>query len=216
MVWGSRISLAVGFVAVGIYVMIGIILGSLAGYFGGKVDLIISRFIELMICFPTLVLIITIIAVARDMWIMKIWSGMFAIMLVIGITGWTGIARLIRGEFLRLRNQDFVTAGKALGVSNFRLIFRHIVPNALAPVLVSATFGVASAILVESSLSFLGLGVSPPTPTWGAMLSEARSMPLEIWWLTLFPGMAIFITVTVYNLVGEGIRDAIDPRLKER
>lgn len=215
MIWGARISLSVGFVAVGIYVMIGIFLGSLAGYFGGRTDMVISRMIEVMICFPTLVLIITVIAVMPK-WIREIWSGMFAIMVVIGITGWTGVARLIRGEFLRLRGQDFVIAGRALGVSNLRLIFRHVVPNALAPVLVSATFGVAAAILTESGLSFLGLGVQPPTPTWGEMLAKARGKPLELWWLTIFPGLAIFVTVTVYNLVGEGVRDAIDPRLKER
>ncbi|RME05214.1 MAG: ABC transporter permease subunit [Planctomycetota bacterium] len=215
LIWGARISLSVGFVAVGIYVLIGIVLGSLAGFFGGWVDMVISRLIEIMICFPTLILIITIIAVLPSKYI-DIWNGMLAIMVVIGVTGWTGVARLIRGEFLRLRNLDFVVAGKALGVSNFRLIFRHIVPNALAPVLVSATFGIASAILVESSLSFLGLGVQPPAPTWGAMLSEAQSASSQYWWLAVFPGTAIFLTVTVYNLVGEGIRDALDPRLKER
>jgi peptide/nickel transport system permease protein len=135
-------------------------------------------------------------------------------MIAIGVTGWTGVARLVRGEFLKLRGQEFVTAAEALGVSTPRIIFRHILPNALAPVFVTATFGIAGAILVESSLSFLGFGVPPPTPSWGQILSQSRTYIDFAWWLTLFPGLAIFITITAYNLIGEGLREAIDARLK--
>lgn len=206
MIHGSRTSLSVGFVAVGIYLAIGIVLGALAGYYGGSADVVISRLYEIMICFPTFFLILTIMAFLPP--------SIYNVMFVIGVTGWTGVARLVRGEFLRLRTQDFVTASRTLGATDVRVIFRHVLPNALAPVLVSATFGVAGAILVESSLSFLGFGVPPPTPSWGDILSQSRAYIDFAWWLTLFPGLAIFLTVTAYNLVGEGLRDAIDPRLK--
>ncbi len=207
MIHGARTSLAVGFVAVGIYLSIGIILGALAGFYGGWVDVLISRLLEVMICFPTFFLILAILAFLPP--------NIFNVMFVIGITGWTGVARLIRGEFLRLRTQDFVVACRTLGASDSRVIFRHVLPNALAPVLVSATFGVAGAILVESSLSFLGFGVPPPTPSWGDILSQSRDYIDFAWWLTLFPGLAIFVTVTAYNLLGEGLRDATDPRLRD-
>lgn len=207
LIHGARISLSVGFVAVGIYVLIGAIIGSLAGYYGGTVDFIISRIIETVICFPTFFLVLAVIA---------IWEpSIYKIMIVIGITGWTGIARLVRGEFLKLRNQEFVTSIQAAGARIPRIIFRHILPNSLAPVMVSASFGVASAILIESSLSFLGFGVQPPTPSWGDILSQSRDFMDIAWWLTLFPGVAIFITVTAFNLVGEGLRDAIDPKLRK-
>lgn len=207
LIYGSRISLSVGFVAVGLYVFLGAIMGSLAGYYGGKVDLIISRFIEVMICFPTFFLILAVLAF--------LGPSLYNIMIIIGLTGWTGIARLVRGEFLKLRNQDFVTGIRASGASAGRIIFRHILPNAMAPVLVSASFGVASAILVESSLSFLGFGVQPPTPSWGDILSQSRDFMDIAWWLTLFPGIAIFVTITAFNLVGEGLRDAVDPKLRK-
>lgn len=207
MIWGSRISLSVGFVAVGIAVVIGIIVGSAAGYFGGAVDIVISRIIEVVICFPTFFLLLTIIAlVAR----VNIYYLMFAI----GIVGWTGVARLVRAEFLKLRKQDFSVAARALGVPAPRIMFRHILPNAIAPVLVSATFGVAGAILTESGLSFLGFGVPPPTASWGSILSLARQYVYQAWWLTAFPGAAIFLSILCYNLIGEGLRDAVDPRLK--
>lgn len=206
MLYGAQISLSVGFVAVGLYVAIGIVLGGIAGYFGGRFDLILSRAIEIMMCFPTFFLILAVLAF--------IGSNIYNIMIVIGLTSWTGIARLVRGEFLKLRRMDYVTAGRALGFSSTRLIFRHLLPNALGPVLVSATFGIASAILVESSLSFLGFGVQPPTPSWGAILSESHDFIDFAWWLTLFPGLAIFLSITAYNLVGEGLRDAIDPKLQ--
>lgn len=206
MIYGTRISLSVGFVAVGLYVAIGIFLGALAGYFGGWIDLAISRAVEIMICFPTFFLILAVLAF--------IGPSLVNIMIVIGLTSWPGIARLVRGEFLKLRKQDFVLAGRVSGAGTGRLIFLHILPNSLAPVLVSATFGVASAILVESSLSFLGFGVQPPTPSWGEILSQSRDFMDIAWWLALFPGVAIFVSITAYNLVGEGLRDAIDPRMK--
>lgn len=205
MIWGSRISLSVGFVAVAIYVSIGILLGALAGYFRGWVDIIISRAIEIMECFPSFFLILAVLAFLQP----SMWN----IMIVIGITSWTVEARLVRGEFLRLTDQEFVQAARGLGVSKGRIMFRHILPNGLAPVLVAASFGVASAILIESSLSFLGFGISIPIPSWGGILNEARES-FRFWWITLFPGLAIFSTVTAYNLIGEGVRDAIDPRLK--
>ncbi len=206
MIWGGRVSLSVGIVAVAIYVTIGIVIGSLAGYFRGLCDLIVSRIIEVVICFPAFFLILTIVAM--------IGPGLFNIMIVIGLTGWTGIARLVRGEFLRLVDQEFVLAGRALGYSPLRLIFRHVLPNALAPVLVSATFGVAGAILTESALSFLGLGITVPTPSWGGILADGRQALDRAPWLIHFPGLAIFLTITSYNLVGEALRDAADPRLR--
>lgn len=205
-IYGSRISLSVGFIATGIAIVIGVIIGAIAGYYGGNIDLILSRFIEVIICFPTLILILGILAFMKQ--------SIFNIMIIIGLFGWTGIARLVRGEFLKLKNQEFVLAAKALGLSDFRIIFFHILPNALAPVLVSATFGIAGAILLESALSFLGLGVPPPTPSWGAILMQAHDYVDFAWWLIIFPGFAIFITVTAYNLVGEALRDAIDPKLR--
>ncbi len=207
MLYGARISLLVGFVAVGISCLIGIFLGSLAGYYGGWIDALIMRFVDIMLCFPTFFLILAVIAFLDP----SIWN----IMIVIGLTSWMGVARLIRAEFLSLRQRDFVLAAQALGSSDLRLIFRHILPNAMSPVLVSATLGIAGAILTESALSFLGIGVQPPTPSWGNMLITGKQTLGSAWWLSVFPGLAILITVLGYNLLGEGIRDALDPRLKE-
>lgn len=207
MLYGARISLLVGFVAVGISTLIGIILGSLAGYYGGWIDAVMMRFVDIMLCFPTFFLILAVIAFLDP----SIWN----IMIVIGLTSWMGVARLIRAEFLSLRQRDFVLAAQALGASDARLIFRHILPNAMSPVLVSATLGVAGAILTESALSFLGIGVQPPTPSWGNMLIVGKQTLGSAWWLSVFPGVAILITVLGYNLLGEGVRDALDPRLKE-
>ncbi|HEY3320210.1 MAG TPA: ABC transporter permease [Planctomycetota bacterium] len=204
---GSRISLAVGFLAIGLAVLIGIFVGSLSGYFGGWVDLLLSRVIEVFICFPTLFLILTIIAIAPT-------RSIFWVMFAIGLAGWMGVARLIRGEVLKIRQLDYVIAARAMGMQNRRIVFRHILPNALAPVLVAATFGVAGAILAETSLGFLGLGVEPPTPSWGELLNQARQNPVRLWWLTIYPGFMIFLSVTLMNLVGEGLRDAMDPRLR--
>ena len=207
MIWGSRISLKVGFVAVGIATLIGIFLGALAGYYGGWVDSLIMRFVDLMLCFPAFFLILAVIAILEP----SIWN----IMIVIGVTGWMGVARLVRAEFLTLKSRDFVQAARAMGAGDYRIIFRHILPNSLAPVLVSATLGVAGAILTESALSFLGLGVQPPTPSWGNILTEGKDNISIAWWLSLYPGLAILITVLGYNLLGEGIRDSLDPRLRD-
>ncbi len=206
MIWGGRVSLAVGVVAVSIYVTIGIIVGSIAGYFRGVCDLIVSRLIEIVICFPSFFLILTIVAF--------LGPSIFNIMVVIGVIGWTGVARLVRGEFLRLGEQEFVLAGRALGDSPLRIIFRHVLPNAMAPVLVSATFGIAGAILTESALSFLGFGITVPKPSWGGILASGRDSIFRAPWLIYFPGFAIFLTITAYNLVGEALRDAADPRLR--
>ena len=206
MVHGSRVSLSVGFVAVSIYVLIGMLVGALAGYYGGIVDIVASRMIEIMLTIPTFFLIITVVAFLPQ--------SIFNIMVVIGLTSWPTVARLTRGEFLKTKSLDYVLAAQALGASDLRTIVRHVFPNTLAPIFVAATFGVASAILIESTLSFLGFGVPPSTASWGSILSSSRSLLPSGWWLTLFPGLAIFLTVTSYNLVGEGLRDAADPRLK--
>lgn len=207
MLYGARISLLVGFVAVCISCPIGIVFGALAGYYGGWIDALIMRFVDIMLCFPTFFLILAVIAFLDP----SIWN----IMIVIGLTSWMGVARLIRAEFLSLRQRDFVLAAQSLGALDGRLIFRHILPNAMSPVLVSATLGVAGAILTESALSFLGIGVQPPTPSWGNMLITGKQTLGSAWWLSVFPGLAILFTVLGYNLLGEGIRDALDPRLKE-
>jgi len=206
-IYGSRVSLKVGFVAVGLATLIGLFIGALAGYYGGWVDSALMRLVDLMLCFPAFFLILAVIAVLEP----SIWN----IMVVIGLTSWMGVARLVRAEFLSLREREFVTAARALGAGDTRLILRHMLPNALAPVMVSATLGVAGAILTESALSFLGLGVQPPTPSWGNILTAGKDNIEIAWWLSVFPGLAILITVMSYNLLGEGIREAIDPRLKE-
>jgi peptide/nickel transport system permease protein len=206
-IYGSRVSLKVGFVAVGLATLIGLIVGATSGYYGGWVDLVLMRFVDLMLCFPSFFLILAVIALLEP----SIWN----IMVVIGATSWMGVARLVRAEILSLREREFVTAARALGASDVRLILRHLLPNSLAPVMVSATLGVAGAILTESALSFLGLGVQPPTPSWGNMLTAGKDNIEIAWWLSVFPGLAILITVMSYNLLGEGIREAIDPRLKE-
>jgi peptide/nickel transport system permease protein len=206
-IYGSQVSLKVGFVAVGLATFIGIIVGALAGYYKGWVDLILMRFVDLMLCFPSFFLILAVIALLEP----SIWI----IMVVIGITSWMGVARLVRAELLSLKEREFVVAAQALGASDMRLILRHLLPNALAPVMVSATLGVAGAILTESALSFLGLGVQPPTPSWGNILTAGKDNIEIAWWLSVFPGLAILFTVMSYNLLGEGIREAIDPRLKE-
>ena len=207
MLYGARVSLWVGFVAVGLSVAIGLVLGLAAGYFGGIVDEVIMRGVDVMLCFPSFFLILAVIAFLEP--------SLTNIMIVIGLTSWMGVARLVRAETLSLRGRDFILAAKVAGAGPVRIIFSHILPNALAPVLVSATLGVAGAILVESSLSFLGLGVQPPMPSWGNMLMEGKNV-LEIApWLSFFPGLAILFTVLGYNLLGESLRDVLDPRLKE-
>jgi len=208
MIWGSRISLKVGFVAVGIAVIIGIIIGAAAGYYGGWIDDLLMRFVDMMLCFPSFFLILAVIAILEP--------SIYNIMAVIGLTGWMGVARLVRAEFLRIREMDYVKAARSIGASDFRIVFRHILPNELNPVIVAATLGVAGAILTESALSFLGIGVQPPTPSWGNMLTAGKNNMEIAWWLSVFPGLAILVTVLGYNLLGEGLRDILDPRLKER
>jgi peptide/nickel transport system permease protein len=208
MLYGSRVSLSVGFVAVAISIFIGILVGAVAGYYGGWADNILMRFVDTMLCFPTFFLILTVVAL--------LGPGILKIMVVIGITSWMGTSRFVRAEFLSLRERDFTQAARALGVKDFRIIFRHILPNALAPVFVTATLDVATAILVEAGLSFLGFGVQPPAPSWGNILTEGRTYIFDAWWLTVFPGLAILVTVLSFNLLGEGLRDAIDPRLRGR
>lgn len=205
MIHGSRISLSIGFVAVGIAVIIGVILGAMAGYFGSWVDISISRLFEIMLSIPTFFLLITVAAIFRP--------SIFLTMTIIGLTSWVGIARFTRSEFLRIRNLDYVTAAVSIGVSNRKIMFQHILPNALAPVIVSVVLGIAGAILVESSLSFLGIGVPAELVTWGSILNEASGATFA-WWLAVFPGFAIFITVLAYYLVGEGLREVLDPRLR--
>ncbi len=206
MLFGARISLMVGFVAVGIAITIGIIVGATAGHFSGWVDNVLMRMVDIVICFPRFFLILTVVALVKP----SLWN----IIIVLGLTGWTGTARLIRGEILSLRERDFIQAARAVGAGAPRIILRHLVPNALTPVLVSATLGVAGAILTEAGLSFLGFGVQPPQPTWGNILTEGRLYIFDAWWLTVFPGLAILLTVLAFNLVGEALRDAWDPRLK--
>jgi peptide/nickel transport system permease protein len=203
---GTRISLSIGFVAVGISVTIGTLLGAIAGFVGGFVDGAIMRFVDMVISFPRLVLLITIIALFQ--------ASIFLIIAVLGLTLWPSTARIVRGEVLSLREREFVQAATALGYSKRRIILRHLIPNALAPVIVAATLGIGNTIVLEAGLSFLGLGVQPPTPSWGTMVADGRNVLLNAWWLSTFPGLAIVFTVLSFNLVGDGLRDALDPRLR--
>jgi len=208
MLWGSRVSLMVGFVSVGISTLVGVTLGAVAGYFRGAVDAVLMRFVDVMLTFPTFFLILAVIAYLDA----SIWN----IMLVIGLTSWMGVCRLVRAEVLSLRERDFMVAAEALGMKPSRVILRHALPNAMAPVFVAGILGVAGAILVESALSFLGIGVQPPQPSWGNILTEGKSTLGVAWWLSVCPGLAILVTVLGYNLLGEGLRDVLDPRLKAR
>lgn len=204
MLYGARISLLVGLVAVGIATAIGIILGAIAGYYRGWVDVLIMRAVDVMLSIPTFFLILAVIAFLTP----SIWN----IMIIIGLTSWMGVTRLVRAEFLSLRNREFVMASETLGASDKRLIFRHLLPNSMTPVIVSSVLGVASAVLIESGLSFLGLGVQAPQASWGNILTDGKEYIQFAWWLSLFPGLAILITVLGYNLFGEGLRDVYDPR----
>lgn len=210
LLWGGRVSLAVGLLSASLLTLIGVTIGSLAGYFGGRVDIVIMRVIEILQSIPAFFLILAALAFVdpKEVAIPPI----FIIVLAIGMVSWTGAARLVRGEFMRLREQEFVLASRALGFSSLRTIFRHVLPNAMSPVLVSAAFSVASGILMESAVSFLGFGVRHPEASWGSLVNESRSP--DHWWIQVFPGLFIFITVTCYNLVGDAVRDALDPKLK--
>lgn len=206
MVYAARIAMSIGIIAVGIAALIGVMLGSVAGYFGNRTDAIIMRFTDIMLCFPSFFLILSVVAI--------VGPNIFNIMIIIGLTSWMGMARLIRAEVLSLKTREFVLASRALGASNFYIIARHLIPNGIGPVLVSFVFGVAGAILTEAALSFLGLGVQPPYPSWGNILMEGKSVMGVGWWVILFPGLAILVTVLGFNLLGEGIRDALNPRLR--
>jgi peptide/nickel transport system permease protein len=201
---GTRISLSVGFVAVGISVLVGTVLGLLAGFFGGRLDAFLMRWVDVMLSIPTLFLILAVLAF--------LGPNIYNVMIIIGLTSWPGLARLVRGECLSVREREYIQAAKLSGVSTTRLLFVHILPNVIAPILVSATLGVGGAILTESALSFLGLGVQPPMPSWGNILSIGRDYLHIAWWLSLFPTLAILVTVLAFNLLGEGLRDVLDPR----
>jgi peptide/nickel transport system permease protein len=207
MLYGARVSLAVGFISVGIAATIGVLLGAAAGHHGGFVDASIMRVVDLMLVFPRFFLLLAVLAFLPP----SIWT----IMVVIGLTGWMGVARLVRAEFLTLKEREFVIWSHAVGASAPRVVFRHVLPNAMGPVLVAMTLGIPAAILTESGLSFLGLGVQPPYATWGNILNEGKDAIEIAWWLSVYPGLAILITVLSYNLLGEGVRDALDPRLRQ-
>jgi peptide/nickel transport system permease protein len=207
MIYGARISLSVGLIAVGIAVIIGTLLGLMSGYFGGWVDTLIMRAVDIMLCFPTFFLILLVIAFLEP--------NIFNVMLVIGATSWPGLTRLVRAQVLSLKEREYIQAAKLLGLSKPRIFFVHLLPNVISPIIVSATLGVGDAILTESGLSFLGLGVQPPMSSWGQMLTAGKDYIYVAWWLSLFPGIAILLTVLAFNLLGEGLRDALDPRTYE-
>ncbi len=208
-VYGGRISLSVGLVAVSISLTIGIMIGSLAGYFGGFVDALLMRFTDAVLSFPILFLLITVVSI--------IGPSLLNIFAVIGLTSWPGIARLVRGEFLSLRERDFVEAARAAGARPRRIIFRHILPSAMAPVIVAATLGVAGAIIFEAALDFLGVGLQPPTATWGTILNASQGyLPAGDWWFSVFPGMFIVLAVLSINAIGDGLQEAFNPRAMRR
>lgn len=204
MLYGGRISLLVGLVAVGIATIIGIILGAIAGYYRGWVDTVIMRLVDVMLSIPSFFLILAVIAFLTP--------SIYNVMIVIGLTSWMGVTRLVRAEFLSLSGREFVLASRTLGAKDARLIFTHLLPNSLTPIIVSSVLGVAGAVLLESGLSFLGLGVQAPQASWGNILTDGKDYIQFAWWLSLFPGLAILLTVLGYNLLGEGLRDALDPR----
>lgn len=208
LVFGARVSLSVGLVAVTIYTLLGTVLGAISGYFGGLADGVIQRLTDTVMCFPPLIIIIAAVSIVGP----SIWN----VMLIIGVLTWTGTCRLVRAQFLSLREQEFVEAARAVGVNDLRLIFRHVLPNAIAPVIVSATFGIAAAILTEAGLSFLGLGVQPPTPSWGNLINLAQSASIlqQMPWLWAPPGLLIAVAVLSINFIGDGLRDALDPRAR--
>jgi peptide/nickel transport system permease protein len=205
--YGARISLSIGFVAVGISITIGTLLGAVSGYLGGWVDTVLMRFVDMVLAFPRLVLLIAILALFQS-------NSIFLIMAILGFTTWPSTARIVRGDVLSLREREFIEAAQALGFGRRRIILRHVIPNVLGPVIVAATLGIGNVIVLEAGLSFLGLGLQPPTPSWGSMVADGRDHLLTAWWISTFPGLAIVLTVVAFNLVGDGLRDALDPRLR--
>jgi peptide/nickel transport system permease protein len=202
--YGGRISLLVSFIAVSISIFIGTILGLISGYFKGIVDIIIMRFVDIMLCFPVFFLVLSVIAFLEP--------SATNVMIVIGLTSWMGITRIIRAETMSIKERDFITAAKVQGLNNLKIIIKYILPNIFSPIFVSAVLGISSAIIVESSLSFLGLGVQPPTPSWGNILTSGKDYIMFAWWLSFFPGLAIFLTVLAFNMLGESLRDIFDPK----
>jgi peptide/nickel transport system permease protein len=204
--YGARISLAIGFIATAISITLGTMIGAVAGFFGGKIDAALMRFTDMVLAFPRLVLLIMIVALFEP--------SLTVIVAVLGLTQWPGTTRIVRGDVLSLREREFIQAARALGMGRARIILRHLVPNVLAPVIVTATLGIGNTIVLEASLAFLGLGIQPPTPTWGSMVADGRDNLIGAWWVATFPGLTIVLVVLAFNLVGDGLRDALDPRLR--
>ena len=204
--YGARISLSIGLVATAISVTLGTLLGAVAGYFGGKTDAAIMRFTDMVLAFPRLILLIMIVAFFSP--------SLVVIIAVLGLTQWPNTTRIVRGDVLSLREREFIQAARALGLGRTRIILRHLIPNVMAPVIVTATLGIGNTIVLEAGLSFLGLGIAPPTPSWGNLVSDGRDVLLSAWWVATFPGLVIVLTVLAFNLVGDGLRDALDPRLR--
>ncbi len=206
MVHGARLALVVGLAAVGLYALLGILLGASAGYYGGPLDRAVTRLVEVMMAFPAFFFVLTLQGLLGT-------ASVAQLVVVIGLTRWTDIARLVRAEVLRVRAAEFVLAARAVGLADWQILWRHVLPSSMGPVLVSCTFGVAAAVLTEGALSFLGFGAPPPTPSWGELLTQAYQTP-SAWWLSIFPGLAIFVTVTAWNVLGEALRDMVDPHLR--
>ncbi|BAI79645.1 peptide/nickel ABC transporter, permease [Deferribacter desulfuricans SSM1] len=207
-VYGSRVSLLVGFISVGISIVIGTAFGLIAGYYGGFIDSMVMRFVDVMLSFPSFFLILAVIGFLKP--------SLVNVMIVIGLTSWMGVARMVRAEVLSVKERDYVIAAKILGLRTWKILLKHVLPNVFTPIFVTATLGIAGAILTESALSFLGLGVQPPTPSWGNILTVGKDNIMFAWWLSFFPGVAIFLTVLGYNLLGEGLRDLLDPKEEQR
>lgn len=201
---GGQVSLAVGFIAVALAILVGTLFGALAGYFGGWLDIVIMRFVDILLALPLIFLLLTIQVLLKP--------SIYNVMIVIGLTSWMGVARLVRGEILSLREREFVLAARAIGANSSRIIFRHIIPNALGPIVVAATLGMGGAILTESVLSYFGLGVQPPQASWGSLLMDAQAYMIQAWWLAAIPGLFILITVLCLNFVGDGLQKAYRPR----
>ncbi|MBT9139740.1 MAG: Glutathione transport system permease protein GsiD [Dehalococcoidia bacterium] len=206
MIYGSRLALMVGVIIVGIQATIGVTLGLISGFYGRWIDSILMRLVDIVIAFPAIVLALAIAA--------TLGPGLVNVMIALGIIGWTGYARVVRGQVLSVKENDYIEAIRAVGASDIRIIFRHILPNVVAPIIVMATLGMAGALLAASALSFLGLGAQPPEPCWGAILAAGRGFLRRAWWIATFPGIAIMITILGFNFLGDGLRDALDPRLK--
>ncbi|MCA1031061.1 ABC transporter permease [Bacillus timonensis] len=209
LLFGARVSLLVGFASVAGAITIGTFIGAMAGYFGGKVDAILMRFVDILLSIPSIFLLITLVTIFKP--------GVDKLIIIFALTGWMGTARLVRGEFLSLRTREFVLASRTIGTRAYKIIFSHILPNAMGPIIVSATLQIGGVILSESALSYLGLGIQPPTPSWGNMLQDAQNFTVMIkaWWYPLFPGLMILLTVLSFNFVGDGLRDALDPKVNE-